>query len=148
MRSLFKCQNMLKFFYMTSPKTKKKVQVIILCGEDVLLLKLAENRGGFWQNVTGGVDIGEDFFQAAQRELEEETGYKSYLEYIPLDFEFVDQFGFQVIEKVFFTKVIDKEILKISHEHQEVKWMDIKLIKTDNYKYHTNYLPIEWLKNR
>lgn len=40
----------------------------------VLLLRLREERGGYWQPVTGGVEPGETLDLAAAREAEEETG--------------------------------------------------------------------------
>jgi lipoyl(octanoyl) transferase len=40
----------------------------------ILLLRRSEERGGFWQQVTGRVDPGEDPASAARRELREETG--------------------------------------------------------------------------
>ena len=60
----------------------RKVQVWIhranpfaLDGEAlVLLLRLREERGGYWQPVTGGVDPGETLEIAAMREAGEETG--------------------------------------------------------------------------
>jgi lipoyl(octanoyl) transferase len=40
----------------------------------VLLLRRSEERGGFWQQVTGRIEPGEDPSAAAARELREETG--------------------------------------------------------------------------
>ncbi len=40
----------------------------------ILLLRRAESRGGFWQQVTGRIEPGESPAQTAQRELREETG--------------------------------------------------------------------------
>ncbi len=40
----------------------------------VLLLRRSEERGGFWQQVTGCIEPGEDPATAARRELREETG--------------------------------------------------------------------------
>ena len=36
---------------------------------EYLLLKRTAARGGFWQGVTGGVEAGESFTQAAHREV-------------------------------------------------------------------------------
>ena len=43
----------------------------------IFLAKRIDNPKNFWQMPQGGVDIGEDFFQAALRELEEETSIKT-----------------------------------------------------------------------
>jgi len=40
----------------------------------VLLLRRREERGGFWQQVTGRIEPGEEAADAARRELREETG--------------------------------------------------------------------------
>ena len=52
---------------------KRKVQVsVFYCDAKgdkyFLLLKTNERRGNFWQNITGGVDEGETFRDAALRE--------------------------------------------------------------------------------
>ena len=43
----------------------------------IFLAKRIDNPKNFWQMPQGGVDIGEDFYQAALRELEEETSIKT-----------------------------------------------------------------------
>jgi 8-oxo-dGTP pyrophosphatase MutT (NUDIX family) len=42
---------------------------------EFLLLKRIEERGGFWQGVTGAPEEGEGILDGARRELLEETGY-------------------------------------------------------------------------
>lgn len=55
----------------------RKVQCVVFRknGNDIefLLLKTIEERGGFWQSVTGKVEPGESLCYAAKRELFEET---------------------------------------------------------------------------
>ncbi len=46
---------------------------------EYLLLRRTEERGGFWQGVTGAPEEGEDVVDAARRELLEETGYSPQL---------------------------------------------------------------------
>ena len=52
---------------------------IVLLNKDnkVLVAKRIDNPKNFWQMPQGGVDIGENFLNAAYRELEEETSIKS-----------------------------------------------------------------------
>jgi NUDIX domain len=52
---------------------------------EYLLLKRSAARGGFWQGVTGGVEVGETLAQAARREVWEETGYQQFTRFMPLD---------------------------------------------------------------
>jgi dATP pyrophosphohydrolase len=56
--------------------------------KEYLLLKRTVARGGFWQGVTGGVEVGESLAQAALREVREETGYQEFVRFIPLDFRY------------------------------------------------------------
>ena len=44
---------------------------------EVFVAKRIDNPKNYWQMPQGGVDIGEDFYKAALRELEEETSIKS-----------------------------------------------------------------------
>ena len=52
---------------------------IILLNDDnkVFVARRIDNAKNFWQMPQGGVDEGEDFLQAAYRELEEETSIKN-----------------------------------------------------------------------
>lgn len=70
----------------------------------VLLLRLVPDRGGFWQSVTGGVDEGESFLEAAAREAREETGLRFEREpqYLGLEQEFTSRHGGQAVERAFF----------------------------------------------
>jgi putative (di)nucleoside polyphosphate hydrolase len=54
------------------------VGIILLNNENkVFVARRIDNAKKFWQMPQGGVDEGEDFLQAAYRELEEETSVKS-----------------------------------------------------------------------
>lgn len=61
----------------------------------VLLLKLVEKRGGFWQPVTGKVEEGESFAEGALREAEEETGFRfaHHPQYLGLEYSFTGRHG-------------------------------------------------------
>ena len=53
------------------------VGIILLNKENkVFVAKRIDNPENFWQMPQGGVDVGENFLNAAYRELEEETGVK------------------------------------------------------------------------
>jgi 8-oxo-dGTP pyrophosphatase MutT (NUDIX family) len=136
---------MLKFLNMNTLKQKRKVQVIILAESEILLLKLAENRGGFWQNITGGVDENEDFSHAAIRELWEETGIKASVIEIPFEFNFVDRWNRAVTEKVYLCKLDQKINPALSEEHSAFLWKKIDEISSTDYGYETNFKPLEWI---
>ena len=56
---------------------RKGVGIIVLNKENkVFVAKRIDNPKNFWQMPQGGVDKGENYFNAALRELEEETGIK------------------------------------------------------------------------
>ena len=54
------------------------VGIVVLNKENkVFVAKRIDNKNNFWQMPQGGVDKGEDFYEAALRELDEETSIKS-----------------------------------------------------------------------
>lgn len=106
----------------------------------LLLLKRNEQKGGFWQPVTGGVEDGENLTQAVDRELQEETGIKKYLRLINdvYYFEFdTDEYGI-LKEYVFGVEVTPDIDVKFSPEHTEMKWCALEdslaLLKFDTNK--------------
>ena len=128
---------------------KRKVQVVIFHyakdnKKHFLLLKMNESRGFFWQNVTGGVEKDEDFEDAAIREVIEETAITDEqilrLCSSTMEFSFHDQWGNDVIEKVFFLQTKDKWNVKIDpNEHCEFKWLSEDEIGPTSVHYSSNY---------
>lgn len=120
---------------------KRKIQVVVIAKNQVLLLETAKSRGEhFWQNVTGSVEDNEDFLMGALREAQEETGIlaQSLID-LGLVFNYTDRFNKSVREKcylLFLQKIPD---IKISSEHQNYKWLDILSIKETDYKFPSNF---------
>jgi 8-oxo-dGTP pyrophosphatase MutT (NUDIX family) len=57
--------------------TEVAVFVTRRSGSEVLILHRSAAQGGYWHVVAGGVEVGETVTEAAQRELEEETGLRA-----------------------------------------------------------------------
>lgn len=124
---------------------KKKVQVIVTTkNKQVLLLQTNKRRGQFWQNVTGGVENSENFFEAALRESQEETGIseKIILEMasLKMQFRFKDQYGDEVDEHCFHLKLKEQfEPTLDQNEHQAYQWLHFNQVSKENYRFLSNY---------
>lgn len=111
---------------------KNKVQVVIYLHDEnkqkvFLFLQMNEKRNLYWQNITGGVEPAEAFFDAAIRESVEETGLPKSLikkiEELPLEFKFTDQWKNNVTERCFAIEVKSKwDIILDPSEHINFKW--------------------------
>ena len=130
---------MLKLFNMTGPKIKQKVQIVVTANDAVLLLKLNEERGGFWQNATGSVEANEAFMQAAQRELAEETGIVSAVRELPMEIKFHDRWGYDVVEKIFHCHLPARPKIVLSEEHQDFKWQILEKLSPTDFAFKTHY---------
>ena len=93
---------MLKFKIMTTKtiKNKQKIQIVTIAENQLLLLQFAKFHNNGYQNITGSVEQGETFIDAAIRELFEETGLSDHLRDTQFQFEFLDRWGFKIKEKV------------------------------------------------
>ena len=100
---------------------------------EYLMLKRVNNRGGFWQGVTGAPENSETLSEAAKRELYEETGYsplnliKTDISYIiPMEDRWKDIYpeGTKKIpEYLFIAKIDESRPPKIDPiEHNDWKW--------------------------
>ncbi len=114
---------------------RRKVQCIVYAVKSgtplFLLLKTTPARGAFWQAVTGTVEEGESYREAAGRELKEETGLslEDAVKVVeePYSFKFVDRRGDSVDEHAFGIEVDPESAVDMAHnvyeEHTEYAWL-------------------------
>lgn len=98
---------------------------------EYLVLKRTEEKGGFWQPVTGGVKEGETIEQARDRELKEELGEDAmpkkiiskvhYFEFGKPDRKNPEETLF-VREYVFGVELPENCQIRLSDEHIESRW--------------------------
>jgi len=100
---------------------------------EFLLLKRTEDRGGFWQGVTGHPEKGEKIIEGAKRELLEETSFIPNFVF-QIDFSYTikiddkDKILFppgteELTEYVFVARIDQEDDPTIDpHEHTEWKW--------------------------
>lgn len=115
-------------------RTNKKIQAVIYKKKnsiyEFLILKYTKAKGGFYQNVTGGVeDTDKSVFDALLRELSEELHLekKDILTLLPE----VHAFEFMVDDKKIHETVFGIETKTtfnpiLSEEHELFKWLTLK----------------------
>lgn len=112
---------------------RKNVQVYIVSSNDrkLLMLKRTEIKSGYWQPVCGGIENGESAYEAAIREVNEETGIANYerIEHLPFHFEYQEpKDGVQMdMEDCCYLMVIKSQCeIKLSIEHEKYEWIDME----------------------
>ena len=99
------------------------VGIILLNKENkVFVGKRIDNPKNFWQMPQGGVDQNEDFFEAAKRELGEETGIKS----VKLIKKLNGWLKYELPENLL------GKVLEGKYRGQKQKWFIMKFIGKDN----------------
>lgn len=104
-----------------------------------LVFRYGENKGGFWQPVTGSVEEGETFIEGALREAQEESGVEALEKNLietGYTFEF-EAWGNRYREQAFGLRVKNETVV-LSEEHEECRWGSfddaMKLIKWETNK--------------
>ncbi len=124
---------------------------------EYLMLKRTEDRGGFWQGVTGHPEGKESTEKAAARELLEETGFipsfimKTDFSYkIQVDEEYREIYpeGTTELDEYVFVARIDQEDLPHidDFEHTEWKWCSFEEAMNLLY-WEDNKKALEYVKN-
>lgn len=129
-------------------KKRKAQAVIFYYAEDnkkhFLLLRMNDQRNGYWQNVTGKVEKSETFKEGALREAMEETNLSleniKNTKNLNMTFEFQDQWGKDSVEEVFAIEVFKKwPVIIDPSEHQDFKWQSEEEINTDSVHFSSNF---------
>lgn len=114
---------------MSAKDRVSQINCIVFKKEDgeykFLVLKRREDRGDFWQSVTGGVEEGENQIAALKRELKEETGIGEYQKIINLKYSFsfsLPHLG-ELVENVYAVEVSPETEIFLSPEHIEYRWV-------------------------
>ena len=98
---------------------------------EFLILHRVPEKGGFWQNLSGGVEEGESLLNALKRELKEEVSIDKQIKRIIEDVYFYEweQAGQKIKEWVFAVEVYPNTEVKLSEEHDEYRWCDAEEAK-------------------
>ncbi len=136
------------------------MQVVIFrkkaSGLELLLLQTNKKRGEFWQNVTGSLEkVDREIIDGAFREVVEETTISRNLiqkfAQLPLEYQFRDQWGKDVLEFTFCFLIDESATIKLDeHEHQNYEWINADKVTKQHYKYPSNFEVFEaglnWIK--
>ncbi len=94
---------------------------------EFLLIKRAEKEiyPNIWQMVTGKIEEGETAYQAALREIKEETGLEvKEMWTVPNVNSFYSPNDDSIIFIPVFLALVNKKEVKLSEEHSDFKWVD------------------------
>ena len=99
------------------------VGIILLNNENKIFVgkRIDNQKGNYWQMPQGGIEKNENFFQAARRELEEETGIKT----VELVKEFDNWLTYEL------PKNLLGKIWKGKYRGQKQKWFIMKFVGKD-----------------
>ena len=100
--------------------------------EFLMLHRCSSYLNGTWQMVSGGINIGEKAWEAALREVKEETGF------VPDQFynaDIIESFYIAAIDKIFFVPVFvgfvdhPTAVTLSPHEHDDYEWLSFEEAK-------------------
>lgn len=106
---------------------KKQILSFIFDGEKFLALhsKSHEYHGsGGWFVVTGGVDEGESFEEAAIREVKEETNL-DVVELLDLNWGSIYKWHDDICEENNFLGFVNSQDVVLNEEHDKFEWLDM-----------------------
>ena len=118
-------------------KNPNSILLIIFTTKFKVLLLKKNSKTDLWQSVTGSIELGEDPYDTALRELQEETGINKQRSDLIFDdlshkfmiySEWIDRYKestYSNKEYIFSLKLNDEVSVKLSKEHSSYKWVDL-----------------------
>lgn len=118
-------------------KNPNSILLIIFTTKFKVLLLKKNFKRDLWQSVTGSIELGEDPYETALRELQEETGINKQRSDLIFDdlshkfmiySEWIDRYKestYSNKEYIFSLKLNDEVSVKLSKEHSSYKWVDL-----------------------
>jgi dATP pyrophosphohydrolase len=118
-------------------KNPNSILLIIFTTKFKVLLLKKNHKRDLWQSVTGSIELGEDPYDTALRELQEETGINKQRSDLIFDdlshkfmiySEWIDRYEestYSNKEYIFSLKLNDEVSVKLSREHSSYKWVDL-----------------------
>jgi 8-oxo-dGTP diphosphatase len=105
-----------------------RVGAYLITDDEILLF---QNPKGTWGIAGGHVDYGEQPLEALSREIEEEAGIKVLAE----DFNYIKNFIDKKDLIILHWAKINKQDVKISHEHLDYAWVKFEDVEKYNLTY-------------
>ena len=118
-------------------KNPNSILLIIFTTKFKVLLLKKNSKRDLWQSVTGSMELGENPYDTALRELQEETGINKQRSDLIFDdlshkfmiySEWIDRYKestYSNKEYIFSLKLDDEVSVKLSREHSSYKWVDL-----------------------
>ena len=118
-------------------KNPNSILLIIFTTKFKVLLLKKNSKRDLWQSVTGSIELGEDPYDTALRELQEETGINKQRSDLIFDdlshkfmiySEWIDRYKestYSNKEYIFGLKLNSEVSVKLSSEHSNYKWVDL-----------------------
>lgn len=111
---------------------------VVVQREDGKILLARKEEIQKWELPGGKIEEDENRFEAARRELEEETGIESSEFYDMVRVEIEDENGC-ANAYIIYTDSHQGSAEPTSHEHDEVKWVDQEDYPDQEFHYHSAY---------